>query len=110
MGAYGEAAEDFEEADVRVVAVTAEGEEKATAMEKDEDLPFPVLHDLDVDRAEERLGLWVKRSEKRIHVQPAQFILRPDGTVEQACYQSGPVGRLGPEEALSRIRSVRDGE
>ena len=108
MGAYGERSDDFRERDVRLVALTSEGEEKARAMVEDEDLPFQVLHSVDVDRVEEALGLWVSRGE-RTFFHPAQILLEPDGTVAQACYQSGPRGRMRPEDALGLVESLRKG-
>lgn len=98
---------ELEAADVRVVASSADGREGAEEMKRDEGLDFPILHGLDVDDMQERLGLYVHEGE-RVHLQPAQFILGPDGSVHLACYSSGKVGRLRAREALDLIESAKD--
>ncbi len=90
-----------------MVALSADDEEGARAMKEDEALDFPVLHGLDVDEIHERLGLYVERG-ARTHLQPAQFILRPDGTIHLATYSSGKVGRLRATEALDIVRSAEE--
>ena len=107
MGAYGEAHDDFRELGVTVRGVTSEDGEAARGMMDDEGLPFEILHSVSLERVEEALGLWVKRGEERSFFQPAQLILRPDGTVARACYQSGPRGRLKPDEALEMLSSMQ---
>lgn len=73
---------------------------------KEEHLGFPVVYGLDVDDVGERFGLYVEKGE-RVHLQPAQFILDPEGRITFASYSSGPVGRLDAEEALSQIPAAR---
>ena len=77
-------------------------------MKRGEDLDFPVMYGLDVDDVRERVGLYVEK-EDRVHLQPAQLVVRPDSTVRLACYSSGKVGRLDAEEALDIIRSSKGG-
>jgi peroxiredoxin len=95
-------AEAFADADVRVLALSADDEEGARAMKDDEDLTFPVLYGLDVDDIQHRFGLYIEKGE-RTYLQPAQLIVDPDGRVTFASYSSGPVGRLDAEEALTQI-------
>lgn len=106
MAGLQEHAEDYEDADVRVVAVSADGAEDARKMKDEEGLGFPVLYGVDVHEARDRLGLFVKENE-RTHLQPAQFILDPEGTVRLASYSSGAVGRLDAEEALAEVEKAR---
>lgn len=96
----------YEEAGVRVVALSADGEDGAREMASDENLSFPVLYGLDVDDMNERLGLYIEKGDKT-HLQPAQFVLDPDGRVRLAAYSSGPVGRLSAAEALGAVDSAR---
>jgi peroxiredoxin len=99
-------ADEYEDAGVRVVAASADGRDGARKMKEEEDLGFPVLYGLDVAKMRDRLGLYINEGEKT-HLQPAQFVLDPDGRVRLACYQSGAVGRLGPEEALGVVEFAR---
>lgn len=108
MAGFEEKGEAFEEAGIQVVAFSADDEEGAGRMKDQEDLSFPVLYGIDVDEAEERLGVFVERGE-RTHLQPAQFILRPDGSVALSCYSSGAVGRLSAAEVLDRVERFAGG-
>ena len=99
--------EEFREADVRRVAVSADDEEGARSMKEDEELGFPVLYGVDCEDVRDRHGLYIAERDGRTHLQPAQFILDPDGTVRFASYSSGKVGRLDARAALEEIESAR---
>ena len=101
--------EAYDEADVQIVALSADDEEGARSMKEEEDLSFPVLYGVDVDEMEETLGTYVQHGDPE-HLQPAQFILEPDGTLALACYSSGAVGRLSAEEALAFVKGARTRE
>lgn len=102
MAGFEERADEFRENDVRIIALSAEGEEGAERMVEKADLGFTVLYGLDVDDMRDRLGLYVRKGEKT-HLQPAQLIVDPEGKIEFASYSSGKVGRLSAEEALDEI-------
>lgn len=89
------------------MALSSDDEEAARNMKQKEELSFIILYGLDVDETEEKVGTYVQKNGKT-HLQPAQFILKPDGTVALACYSSGAVGRLDAEEALERVEWVRE--
>lgn len=108
MGDFQEHVGSYDDADVQIVALSADGEEGARKMMEEVDIAFPILYGLDVDEMEERIGTYVEKGGEREHLQPAQFILRPDGSVALACYSSGAVGRLGAEEALDEVRKVME--
>lgn len=106
MAGLEERAPQYEDADVRIVALSADGEDGARKMVSEENLSFPVLYGLDVDDMNARLGLYIEKGEKT-HLQPAQFILDPTGHIELASYSSGAVGRLSAAEALGVVESAR---
>lgn len=106
MGDFQEHIRSYDDADVQVVALSADDEEGARAMMEEVDASFPIAYGLDVDEMEERVGTYVQKGGEREHLQPAQFILKPDGTVVLASYSSGPVGRLGAEDALEETTSA----
>lgn len=92
--------------DVQVVALSADDAEDAGKMKEEEELAFPVLWGLDCDDVRDRFGLYIQENE-RTHLQPAQFILDPDGEIRFASYSNGPVGRLGAEDALEQVEAER---
>jgi peroxiredoxin len=99
--------EELERADVRVVALSADEEQGARSMRKEEDLHFPVLYGVDAEEAERTFGLYVGERDGRRFVQPTQFVLDPEGVVRLASYASGRTGRLSGDEALEEIESFR---
>lgn len=107
MAGLAEHAPEYEEAGVRIVALSADEEEGARKMVSDEELSFPVLYGLDVENAKDRFGLYIEKGEKT-HLQPAQFVLDPDGIIRLACYSSGAVGRLSATEMLGVVKEARD--
>jgi peroxiredoxin len=107
LAGFAEHVDAYDDADVQIVALSADGEEGARKMQEEEGLSFPVLYGLDVDEMKEKLGLYIEHGD-RDHLQPAQFILRPGGVVALACYSSGAVGRLRADEALDRVGILRD--
>ena len=50
----------------------------------------------------EIIGSYYDNKEK--FVQPTAFIVRPDNTIEVACYSSGPVGRFVAKDVLNLIK------
>lgn len=106
MAGFAEHVDAYDEADVQIVALSADDEEGARTMKEEEDLSFPVLYGLDVDEVRDTVGTYIEHG-KRDHLQPAQFILEPDGSIALACYSSGAVGRLTAEEVLERVEKYR---
>ena len=88
------------------MALSADDEDGAREMVSDEELSFPVLYGLDVEDAKNRFGLYIQKGD-RTHLQPAQFVLDPDGVIHLACYSSGAVGRLSAAEMLGVVEKAR---
>lgn len=110
MGDFQDHIGAYDDADVQVVALSVDDEEGAREMMEKVEAGFPLLYGLDVDEMEERIGAYVEKGGEREHLQPAQFILKPDGRVALASYSSGPVGRLDAEEALKETREAMETE
>jgi hypothetical protein len=71
----------------------------------DRGLTFPVAYG--VTREESAvLGAWWDRD--RGFIQPAEFLLGRGGIVLGSMYASGPVGRMGADEAV-RLITMREG-
>jgi hypothetical protein len=47
-------------------------------------------------------GTFYDRDKKFLHA--TGFLIRPDNTIEVACYSSGPIGRLSPKDVLRLVK------
>lgn len=63
-------------------------------------LTFPVAYGVTREESE-RFGAWWE--EERGYIQPSEFLLGRGGVVLGAMYASGPVGRMGADEAVRLI-------
>ena len=64
-------------------------------------LSFPVAYGVTRDQAE-GLGAWWSE-DRGGYIQPAEFLLGRGGVVLGSMYASGPVGRMGADEAIRLI-------
>ena len=63
--------------------------EDATTVQNE--LSFPVAHSVSRQTADTLDAYW---SEEREIIQPTQFVIRGDGSIIQATYSDGPLGRI----------------
>ena len=83
-----------------VYAATSDSLEQAQAMVAD-GLTFPVAYG--VTRADaDLIGAWWSE-DRGGYIQPTEFLLGRGGVVLASMYASGPVGRMGSDEALRWI-------
>ena len=87
--------------DVSVYAVSVDDEEKAAEV-KDKGLSFPVAYGATKDVAD-TIGSWWSE-DRGGYMQPAEFLLGRGGVVLGSVYASGPVGRMGADEAIRFIQ------
>ncbi len=64
---------------------------------------FPVAYGLDAKQVAQTLGSFYQDDPDGAFLQPADFIIRPDGSIESATYSTSAVGRLTAKEALAVI-------
>ena len=62
---------------------------------------FPIAHSLEGEKTAAAIGAFFDQNRK--FIQPTGFILRPDNTIEVACYSTGPVGRFVAADVLNLI-------
>ncbi len=82
------------------------GEDARTVVERHK-VGFPVVYGLDVRKEAEKIGAYFESEGG--YFQPANFILR-NGTVFNATYSSGPLGRLQAEHVLMLVDHYRKQE
>lgn len=87
--------------DCAVVAVSVDSQEHAQEVVDKNGLTFPMA--LGVTREEsEQFGAWWS-DDRGGYIQPAEFLLGRGGMVLGSMYASGPVGRMGVDEAIRQI-------
>ena len=67
----------------------------------DRGLTYPVAYGVTQQEAES-IGAWWSE-DRGGYIQPAEFLLGRGGVVLGAMYASGPVGRMGADEAIRQI-------
>ena len=101
MAAYEAAKAELEALDVSVYAASVDSEENATEV-KGKGLSFPVAYGATKDVAD-TIGSWWSE-DRGGYMQPAEFLLGRGGVVLGSVYASGPVGRMGADEAIRFIQ------
>ena len=91
----------MEALEVSVYAVSVDDEEKAGEV-KDKGLSFPVAYGATMAIAD-TIGSWWS-DDRDGYMQPAEFLLGRGGVVLGSVYASGPVGRMGADEAIRFVQ------
>lgn len=93
---------EFEKENIKIIAASVDPADKTGAFAEKLGLTFSVGIDLDAEAVSEITGAFYEGEKKYLH--PSNFILRPDKTVEQSVYSSGPLGRLTAGDSLALIQ------
>ncbi len=107
MADFGGHQEQFEQADVGIVALSIDKEEHARKMVEKHELTFPVIYGLDVRKEADKIGAYF--DSENDYFQPANFILH-NRKVVQVTYSSGPLGRLQAQHVLMLVGHYREQE
>lgn len=98
---------EFDALDAQIVALSADGEQEAWETVERLGLEYTVLYGLDPDATSRAIGCYTGMHDGRPHLQPASFILGPDGRIAHVVYSSGKVGRLTAGDALTIVKELR---
>jgi len=97
--------EEFKKEDTAVVALSVDPLDKAKEMAAKTGATFPIGYDLKVPQDADKVGAYWEERRGIIHA--TNFTLGPDRTVLQACFSTGPIGRITAADALSSIRGTK---
>ncbi len=100
MAAWEAAKQELEALEATIYAVSVDSLEQAKEV-VDRGLSFPVAYGATKEDGES-IGAWWSEDHGG-YIQPAEFLLGRGGVVLGAMYASGPVGRMGAEEAVRSI-------
>ena len=103
----------LEELGTTIIAVSVDNQEHAQEV-KDKGLSFPVAYGATKEDGD-LIGAWWSE-DRGGYIQPSEFLLGRGGVVLGVMYASGPVGRMGADEAIrlinrrENIRREEEGE
>ncbi len=87
--------------DCAIVAVSVDSREHAQEVVDKYGLTFSMAHGATKEESEE-FGAWWSE-DRSGYIQPAEFLLGRGGVILGSMYASGPVGRMGVDEAIRQI-------
>src|SRR4029434_6363119 len=97
--------EEFKQENTDVVALSVDPLDKAKEMVEKTGATFPIGYGLKVpEYANKASGYWEAR---RAIIHATNFIIDSDKKVTQACFATGPIGRIVAGDALSSIRGAK---
>ena len=97
--------EEFKAENADIVALSVDPLDKAQEMVSKTGATFPIGYGLKVPADAERVGAYWEERRSIIHA--TNFTLGPDRKVLQACFATGPIGRIAAVDALSSIRGTK---
>lgn len=93
---------ELEAEQISIVAASVDPLEKAKQTVERLGITFPVAYGMDAEEVSRVTGAYYDSERKIIHA--TGFLIRPEGTVEVACYSTGPVGRLVARDVLGLVK------
>lgn len=103
---------DYDAADIEVVAVSTDPQEKATAQVRDQDLSLPVGYGLSIAQAR-GLGLYISnprtpQETDAPYAEPGTFLVNPDGRLHIIDISNAPFSRPDLAGLLRGITFIRE--
>ena len=96
----------FNEAEVKVVALSVDSEPDATATVDAKGVTFPVGYGLDPEATSTTFGTYLSdgTDDHGTYIQATGFVIAPDATIAVAVYSSSAIGRLNAADTLGMIK------
>ncbi len=95
----------LDELDLTIISVSTDTKEQTREVMEKHGLTFPMAYGASPEDGA-AIGAWWSDDHDG-YIQPAEFLLGRGGVVLGGMYASGPIGRMGPEEAI-RFITVRE--
>ncbi len=105
LAQFSSAADKFKELGIKVVALSVDDEDAGAGLVDKYKLTFPLAHSADADAVSAATGAYT--NDEPHHLQSTGFVLAPDGTVINAVYSSGPIGRLMAEDVAGLVEYIK---
>ena len=105
MADYQAHIEEFKQENTDVIALSVDSLEKAREMVERTGATFPIGYGLRVPEDADKVGAYWEERRGIIHA--TSFTIGPDRKILQACFATGPIGRITAVDALSSIRGTK---
>ena len=94
-------------ADIAVAAASVDSIEQTQALKDGLRVGFPMYAEVDVHAVAEATGAFFQDDENRTILHATSFLLAPDGTINNALYSTGPIGRFTSSDILRKVAFER---
>jgi peroxiredoxin len=101
LAAFQDRLAEFREEGISLVAGSIDPPDEARRTVDDCDITYPVVHSLPLLDTAATLTTFYETRRSILHA--TGFVVRPDRTIGVACYSTGPIGRLVPEDVLRLV-------
>ncbi len=105
LAAFARASARLHEVGVKVVAFSVDDEATTAALAAKHGLRFSVGYGAEADAIAAAVGAYVNPEPH--FLQTTGFVLAPDGTVVNAVYSSGAIGRLVPDDVAGLVSYIK---
>ncbi len=100
MAAFEAHKDTFANLGVKIIAASVDTGDDSKVVA--DEVSFPVAEG--VTRAQaEQLGSWYGDARHPEMIQPSEFMLKQDGTVQMSSYSSGPLARMDAEDVIKVV-------
>lgn len=93
---------DFQAEEIGVIAASVDTLGRAQETVGKLGITFPVALGMDAEEVSRLTGAYYDKDKKFLHA--TNFLVRPDRTIEVACYSSGPIGRFAAKDVLGLVK------
>jgi peroxiredoxin len=97
--------DEFKQEGAEIFALSVDPFDKAKEMVDRTGATFPIGYGLKVPEDADKVGAYWEARRGIIHA--TDFTLGPDRKILQACFATGPIGRIAAVDALSSIRGTK---
>jgi len=87
---------------VQLIAGSVDPVEKARETVEKNGVTYPVAYGMNAEDVSKLTGAYYDKDRKYIHA--TGFLVRPDNTIEVACYSTGPIGRFVAQDVLGLVK------
>ena len=102
MADYQKWSSKFDSENIRVFAASVDSFEDANAVVEKNSLTFPVAYGVDAEEVSKLTGAFYNEDKKYLNA--TGFLVRPDHTIDVACYSTNHLGRLTARDVFALIR------